>query len=137
MCRFHPVVIERLFEAVTLNFYYHQLRYYLLNELKENSPDTVGELLALFVVDYVRQLIEKEEEPSPAKSAEFLRSTKFPASWKFPWWKKKIFKQSFVQSVNLCYWNTPHNVTIVKYNFIETVWELREGSRQELFQVRS
>lgn len=120
-----------------LQYYYYQLLDYLLKEfkLKESNPELVSHLIGLVATDYVKQLIEKNETPSEEKTADFLESTSFPASWRFSWWKKIAVKNFFIRSVQRCYDNCKRDLRYIETAFIDGLWEVLLGSRQESFRV--
>lgn len=135
--RFHPFRSELLEEPNTLNIYYHQMLYYLFNEfkVKEYSHELVSQLVGFVAMDYVRQLIERNETPTDEKTIELLESSTLPATWRFLWWKKKVVKKDFIQCVNQCFTDCDLDLSTLKTAFIDGVCELLPGSRQEQYEV--
>lgn len=137
--RYHPVNTNVLTDETILDYYYNQLLDYLFNEfkLKEPQPVLVSHLIGLVATDYVKQLVEKNEKPSAEETAEFLRVTSLPANWKFPWWKKRVVKNHFIQAVQHCYETCEQDLKYIKVALIDGLWEVLYESRQEEFKVRN
>ena len=137
--RFHPLRSELLEEPKTLNLYYKQMLYYLLNEFKfeEYSHELVSQLVGFVAMDYVNQLIEKDEYPTFESTVELLDSSELPADWKFPWWKKKVVKKDFVHCVQRCFNECKLGLASIKHAFIDSMCEVLPGCRQQHFKVCS
>ncbi|OQR69047.1 tyrosine-protein kinase JAK2-like [Tropilaelaps mercedesae] len=136
--RYHPASLDPIMGTPTMDLYYHQLRYRLLNGYtghRGQNTELENKLFGLLVNDYVRQLVEKGDRPE-GKTVDDLIGSTFPANCKFPWWKKHIVGKEFMQKVQIGFDHSNNDLVFIKCNYIEEIWNILEEFRQEKFAAQ-